>query len=108
MDLDEFFGWHNQYVHEPFGSRIDDVRHGQLMAALHNIVRGLAGSKAGELNTDDLITSRIAQEVEKTKKMMYTDLNAPWKSIDKTQEQLVVEGKALLAMWSRQTGVPIT
>lgn len=78
------------------------------MSSLHNILASQLLKKIPDLKTDDLIVSHMAEEVEKIKKWICIDLERPWRDTQKSQEQLAVEGKALLALWSSQTGVPIT
>jgi len=108
MSLKEFFGWYNQYSLEPFGTVVDDKRHVQLMTALHNILVATIGKKAPDIKLEDMKVSSAQEEVEKLKKWLYTDLERPWIDTQKSQEQLVAEGKALLLHWSAQTGIPIT
>ena len=107
MSLKEFYGWYNYYCFEPFGTQIDDRRHAQTMTTLHNIYAIQCTKKVPPLKTEDLTVSRMTAEVEKLKKWLYTDLDKPWQDSQKTNKQMVAEGKALLAHWSAQTGIAI-
>ena len=79
-----------------------------MMTALHNLLSIQCTKSIDKLKTDDLVVSTMAKEVEKTKKWLYTDLNRPWLETQKSQNQLALEGQALMRHWSQMTGVKIT
>ena len=108
MSLRELYGWLNYYTYEPFGTEVDDKRHSIMMITLHNIYRASISNKIDNLDIKDLKVSSMREELEKTKKKLYTDLSRPWKDTQKSQEQLVKEGQMMLKQYSAQYGVPIT
>ena len=107
MSVPEFNYWKYVYELEPWGIPIDDRRHAQIMNSLNNIVKA-NGCKIKDLREKDLRVGRFAEEFEKIKKLMYTDLEKPWLDTTKSQAELAKEGQAMLKMWSQQCGVPIT
>ena len=107
MSIPEFNYWKYVYSLEPWGMPVDDRRHGQIMNSLHNVIKA-SGAKIKDLKEKDIRVGRFAEEFEKIKKLMYTDLKKPWLDTTKTQAELAAEGQAMLRMWSQQCGVAIT
>lgn len=107
MPIPEFNYWKYVYSLEPWGIVIDDRRHCQVMTSLNNIIKA-NGATIKDLKDKDIRVGRYAEEFEKIKKLMYTNLEKPWLDTTKSQAKLAAEGQAMLELWSKMTGVKIT
>jgi len=107
MDRTEFEDWKIVYDLEPWGTTIDDRRHGQVVNMMFRLTK-LWGSTQSAPDIDALMVTKTGKFVKSIEDMMYSNVIKPWLVAEEKQQELALQGQAMLQKWSEQTGVAIT
>lgn len=95
MSRREFRGWKLRYKRSPFGIVADDQRHAQVMVKLTSIAHK-GSRKPIKIKINDIFLCKVKEEFKKVESLLYADISKPWLLSTKSQEELALEGQALL------------